>query len=106
MKEKNLQEIQFLEQGLQNLLFQKQAFQMELSETKEALSELESSDDQVFKIIGQIMLKTEKSKIKEEISSKIKIFELRINEIEKQESSLAERIEKIRDDSLKNSKKQ
>ncbi len=104
MKEKNIQEIQFLEQGLQNLLFQKQAFQMELSETKEALSELEKSKDDVFKIIGQIMLRTDKSKVKEEILSKIKIFELRINELEKQEASLTLRIEKIRDDDLKKSK--
>lgn len=104
MKEKNIQEIQFLEQGLQNLLFQKQAFQMELSETKEALTELEKSKDEVFKVIGQIMLRTDKSKVKEEILSKIKIFELRINELEKQESSLTSRIEKIRDEDLKKSK--
>ncbi len=104
MKDKNIQEIQFLEQGLQNLLFQKQAFQMELSETKEALVELEKSKDEVFKVIGQIMLRTDKSKIKEEISSKIKIFELRINELEKQESALTSRIEKIRDEDLKKSK--
>lgn len=104
MKEKNIQEIQFLEQGLQNLLFQKQAFQMELSETKEALSELEKSKDDVFKVIGQIMVKTDKKKIKDEILSKIKIFELRINELEKQEASLTSRIEKIRDEDLKKSK--
>lgn len=99
--EKNIQEIQFLEQGLQNILFQKQAFQMELSEAKEALKELENSKDEVFKVIGQIMIRSEKSKIKEEMLSKIKIFELRMKTLEKQEVSLAERIEKIRDDSLK-----
>ena len=104
MKEKNIQEIQFLEQGLQNLLFQKQAFQMELSESKEALNELENSKDEVFKVIGQIMVKSDKSKLKEEIVTKIKIFELRIKELEKQESSLTERIEKIRDGDLKNFK--
>lgn len=104
MKEKNIQEIQFLEQGLQNLLFQKQAFQMELSEAKEALGELEKSKDEVFKIIGQIMIRSEKSKLKEEILTKIKIFELRIKELEKQETSLTDRIEKIRDGDLKNSK--
>ena len=104
MKEKNIQEIQFLEQGLQNILFQKQAFQMELSEAKEALTELENSKDEVFKIIGQIMIKSDKKKIKDEISSKIKLFELRISELEKQESSLTSRIEKIRDESLKKSK--
>lgn len=104
MKEKSIQEIQFLEQGLQNILFQKQAFQMELSETKEALKELESAKDEVFKIIGQIMIKSDKLKIKEELLSKIKIFELRMKELEKQETSLSGRIEKIRDDDLKDSK--
>jgi prefoldin beta subunit len=101
MEDKNVQEIQFLEQGLQNILFQKQAFQMELSESKDALKELESSNDEVFKIIGQLMIKSEKSKIKEEILNKIKIFELRMKNLEKQEVSLAERIEKIRDNGLK-----
>jgi prefoldin beta subunit len=103
MKENTIQEIQFLEQGLQNILFQKQAFQMELSETKDALKELESSKDEVFKVIGQIMIKTEKSKMKEEMLSKIKIFDLRMKELEKQETALSERIEKIRDDDLGNS---
>ena len=101
MENKDIQEIQFLEQGLQNILFQKQAFQMELSEAKEALKELENSKDEVFKVIGQIMIRSEKSKIKEELLSKIKIFELRMKNLEKQEVSLSERIEKIRDDSLK-----
>jgi len=101
MKEKNVQDIQFLEQGLQNILFQKQAFQMELSETQDALKELENSKDDVFKVIGQIMVKFEKSKMKEEMLNKIKIFELRLKNLEKQEVSLTEHLEKIRDESLK-----
>jgi len=101
MKEKNVQDIQFLEQGLQNILFQKQAFQMELSETQDALKELENSKDDVFKVIGQIMVKFEKSKMKEEMLNKIKIFELRLKNLEKQEVSLTEHMEKIRDDTLK-----
>jgi prefoldin beta subunit len=101
MKDESVQEIQFLEQGLQNILYQKQAFQMELSETKEALKELENSGDEVYKVIGQIMIRSEKSKIKEEMLSKIKIFELRMKNLEKQEVALTDRIEKIRDDGLK-----
>ena len=101
MKDESVQEIQFLEQGLQNILYQKQAFQMELSEAKEALKELENSRDEVYKVIGQIMIRSEKSKIKEEMLSKIKIFELRMKNLEKQEVALTDRIEKIRDDGLK-----
>ena len=47
MKEQNkkIQEMQILEQNLQNFLLQKQAFQMELSETQSALKEIENSGD-------------------------------------------------------------
>ncbi|HPD81920.1 MAG TPA: prefoldin subunit [Candidatus Pacearchaeota archaeon] len=106
--DKNIQEIQFLEQNLQNILFQKQAFQIELSESKESLNALENSSDEVFKTIGQLMIKYEKSKIKDELLNKIKILELRIKTLEKQESTFSEKMEKLRDDFLKekeNSKK-
>lgn len=97
---KNIQEMQFLEQNLQNILFQKQAFQIELSESKEALKELETSKDEVFKVIGQLMIKSEKSKIKDEILNKIKILDLRVKNLEKQENSFSERLEKLREDIL------
>lgn len=97
---KNIQEMQFLEQNLQNILFQKQAFQIELSESKEALKELENSKDEVFKVIGQLMIKSEKSKIKDEILNKIKILDLRVKNLEKQENSFSERLEKLREEIL------
>lgn len=99
--DKDFQEIQFLEQNLQNILFQKQAFQIELSESKESLKELENSKDEVFKIIGQLMVKSEKSKIKEEILNKIKLLELRVKTLEKQESAFSEKMEKLRGEFLK-----
>ena len=94
-RDKKIQEMQMLEQNLQNLLFQKQAFQMELSETKSALNEIGKSGDEVFKIIGQLMIKTDKAKTKEELSNKEKIISLRINSIEKQETSLAKKLEDL-----------
>lgn len=74
---------------------------MELSETKDALKELENSGDEVFKVIGQLMIKSDKTKMKEELLSKIKIFESRIKTLENQENSLADKLESIRDKSLK-----
>lgn len=96
MKNDEIQEMQILEQKLQNTIFQKQAFQMELAETDSAISELEKSKDEVFKIIGQLMIKSDKSKIKEELLDKKRFLELRVKSLEKQESSLNEQIEKIR----------
>ena len=103
MDDKKIQEMQIIEQNLQNLLLQKQAFQMELSETQSALKEIENSGDEVFKIIGQLMIKSDKSKIKGELSNKKKILELRTKAFEKQEVSLIEQLEKIREEFLKNS---
>ena len=95
-EESKMQELQLLEQGLQNTLMQKQAFQMELSETQAALKELKNSGDEVFKIIGQLMIKSEKSKITSDLENKEKVLNLRVSTLEKQESSLTEKFEGLR----------
>ena len=104
INEKKVQEMQILEQNMQNLMFQKQAFQMELSETQVALKEIENSGDEVYKIIGQLMIKSEKSKVKDELLNKEKIIELRVKSIEKQEDSFAEKLEKLREEFLNQQK--
>ena len=98
MNQEKIQEMQFLEQNLQNIILQKQAFQMQLSETDSALNAMANSGEEVFKIIGQLMIKTEKQKIQEELESKKKILELRTKSLEKQESSLSEQLGKLRDE--------
>jgi len=100
-----IREMQILEQNFQNLLLQKQAFEMESSETKSALEEIKKSEGDVFKIIGQLMIKTEKNKIAGELENKEKIISLRLKTIEKQESSLSEKLEKLREELIKSSKK-
>ena len=103
MEEKNqkIQQMKILEQNLQNLIMKKQAFQMELSETQSASKEIENSGEEVFKIIGQLMIKTDKSKMKQELSNKEKILDLRTKAIEKQENSLIERLDKMREEVMK-----
>lgn len=97
MNQEKIQELQILEQTLQNLLAQKQAFQMEFSETDSALKEIEKSGDEVFKIVGQIMLKVGKDKMKEDLLGKEKILEIRLKTIERQENTLMEKLEKVRE---------
>ena len=105
MKENKIQEMQILEQNLQNLLLQKQAFQMELSETEAALNEIEKTDDDVFKIVGQLMIKSNKNKVKKELIDKQKLLEMRLKPFEKQEATLSEKIEKIRQEFMKSMNK-
>ena len=98
-KSKKFEEMQFLEQNIQNLMLQRQAFQMELSETEFAINELNNSkEDDSYKIVGQLMIKFPKSKILEDLKSKKNILDLRLNAIEKQEENLSENIEKIREE--------
>jgi len=102
-----MQEMQFLEQNLQNLLMQKQAFQLEISETESALKELETAGDEVFKIIGQLMIKSDKKKMTEELQSRKKLLGIRLSSFERQEKTMSEQYTKLRKeflDSSKNSK--
>ena len=98
---KKIQEMQILEQSLQNILLQKQAFQMELSENETALNEIKNSSDDVFKIIGQLMIKSKKENIEKDLSEKEKILNLRLKNLEKQEQQLNSQLEKLREEILK-----
>jgi len=100
-KENQIQEINILEQNLQQLFLQKQAFNMELSETETALEEIKKSGDEIFKIVGQLMIKSEKKKIEEELVQKIKLLQLRCNSLDKQEKIFSDKIESIRKELIK-----
>lgn len=96
MDTQKFQELQMMEQNLQNTLMQKQAFQMEISETNSALEEIKKADDDVFKIIGQMMIKSNKTKVLEELENKKKMLDLRMGSLEKQEKNLSEKLEELR----------
>ena len=75
---------------------QKQSFQIELSETMTAIEEVTNSKGDVFKVIGQVMVKSNKDSLKKELSEKKDLLSLRMNAIEKQEAGIRENIERIK----------
>jgi len=101
-----IQELQLLEQNFQQISIQKQAFQLELNETESALSEIEKTNEDVYKIVGNIMIKMGKSDILKELKEKKDILALRFKSIEKQESSFKEKTEKLREEVVKSMKKE
>ena len=103
MDQEKIQEMQILEQRIQNLLLQKQSFQIELSETEGALGEIKKSEE-VFKIVGNIMLKSDKNSVNNELSEKKKLLELRIGSIEKQEDAMEKKAETLRTELVNSSK--
>jgi prefoldin beta subunit len=98
---RKIQEMQVLEQNLQNILLQKQAFNIEMNETINALEELKKTKDEVYKIVGQIMIKTNKKDMETELEKRKELIKLRIKALEKQENFLKEQLDKKREEIIK-----
>jgi len=99
--QEKIQELQGYEQNLHGILMQKQAFQMELSETENALAEISKTEGNVFKMVGQIMIKSEKKTLEEELDKKQKLLNLRLKSIEEQEASLGKKAEELKEEVMK-----
>jgi len=99
--QQKIKQLQIFEQNFQTILMQKQAFQMELTETENALSEIAKSKGDIYKMIGQIMIKTDKNKVESELKRKQELLSLRLKTLEKQESELTEQLEGLRTEIMK-----
>jgi len=93
-----------LEQSIQNLFLQKQVFQLELNETQKALEEIKDSRGDIFKIIGQLMIKTDGEKVEKELEGREKMLDLKLKSLEKQEKTIVERADDVRKEVIKNIK--
>ena len=92
--------LSMMEQNSQYLSSQRQSFQNQMLEIGSALEELESSSES-YKIVGTVMVKVEKLKLKKELEEKKEVVDIRIKSIEKQEKQIKEKSEKLRDEVLK-----
>ena len=100
--QRQIQEIQVYEQGFQQLLMQKKTFRYELDETDYAIKELEKTEGEVFKIIaGQVVVKSDKKILLEEMKNKKEMIELRLKNMDKQEEEYSKKIEEIREQIMK-----
>ena len=88
--EKKIMELQLLEQNFQNSLMQKQRFQTELLETENAFKEVFKTKE-AYKIVGNIMIASKKEDLKKELAERKKIIDLRLKNLEKEESHLKEK---------------
>ena len=96
--QQKIQELQGMEQNLHGLVMQKQAFQMELTETENALKEVASSKDDVFKLVGNIMIKTDKKATEDDLTKKKDLLALRLKSIESEEKDLTDKAEALKTD--------
>ncbi len=102
MKEaqEKINQIQMIQQSMQNLSMQRQQFQIQETEIESALAELDKTDSS-YKIIGNIMVKTDKGALKNDLKEKHEMLKIRISSLEKQEEKLRANAESLQQEVLK-----
>lgn len=97
--EEKIGRMQLMEQNIQNFLMQKQQFQAQMIEITSALDELEPAET-AYKIIGNVMVLSNKEKLKKDLEQKKEMMELRIKSIEKQETEIKDKAKKLQQEVL------
>lgn len=101
--EQKINHLQMMEQSAQNLMAQKQQFQLQQVEIESALKEIENATE-AYKMVGNIMVLSKKEDLKKDLESKKEIADLRIKGLEKQESQIREKASKLQEEILKEMK--
>jgi prefoldin beta subunit len=99
-----INQLSMMEQNLQNFALQKQQFQAQLLEIESAEKELKDSKE-AFRIIGSIMVASDKEKLQKELAEKKEVLNLRIESFEKQEAKIKEKAEAMQKEVLEEMKK-
>lgn len=89
-----------LEQSTHYLSTQRQSFQNQMYEIESATEEL-SDDRETYKILGNLMIKADPKKLKEELLEKKNIISVRISSIQKQEDKIKEESKKLQEEVMK-----
>ena len=100
--QRQIQELQMMEQAFQQLLMQKNAFSMEANETNLVIREVEKVEGEISRIVGgQVVIKTTKEAVLEDMKKKKELIETRMKAINKQEGEFSTKMELIREEIMK-----
>lgn len=92
--EEKINKLAAFEQNSQKLLNQKYAYQNELLEIDSALEELDKSSSS-YKILGNVMIKSDSNKIKSDLKERKELIASRIKSLESQEKNLFDQVKKL-----------
>ena len=88
--QEQISKMQQSQQNLQSILAQKQQVEMENKESERALEELQKAndDDQVFKYVGSILIKSDKKTLIDDLEEKKELSKTQTTVLTKQEERL------------------
>jgi prefoldin beta subunit len=98
--EKKIEQLQLMEQSIQTVLMQRQQLQAQLIEIESALKEIQATDN-AYKILGNIMVKTDRNALENELKTKKDIIELKSKTLEKQEKSIRDKSKSLQEEVMK-----
>ncbi|MCB9362008.1 prefoldin subunit beta [Candidatus Woesearchaeota archaeon] len=98
----NLKKLQTYEQNMQGILRQKQDVSSQLIEIESALSELGEVN---YKIVGNIMVRQDKDKLRKDIEEQKETLNLRLKSLEKQENLIKDKSKEVQEKVLKHMEK-
>lgn len=92
--QERLLRLQQLQQTLQSILAQKQQVDMEKTEVDQTIAELEKTaeDAVIYKAIGSILVKADKTKTKEELVERKELLDTRTTVLAKQEERIRSQV--------------
>ncbi len=91
-------QLQIHTQQLQSISIQKQTLMLQGKEIEKALEEITKSDGQdIYKAVGPILIKTDKTLITKELDEKKDDIEIKIRILEKQEKKIKEKVQELQD---------
>jgi prefoldin beta subunit len=98
--QEKINKLSMMEQTLQSFLAQKQTFQAQLMEIESALDELKKTD-KAYRIVGNVMVFSDKESLISDLNQKKETVELRIKSIDKQETKMREKTSELQSEVMK-----
>lgn len=95
------QELEILQHNLQHLAMQRQTIQFELNEVTNALAEIDKPHEEIYRVIGNVMVRADRETLKKELDERKKLLEMRFQAVEKQEIVLEAKLKEIQQEHLR-----
>ncbi len=93
--ESEISRLQVLEQNLKGIEMQRQNVQLQLFESENSLNELKNYEGKPFKIVGPVMIESNKEDVVRDLKEKMDLLKVRSESMGKQEISLKKEFEEI-----------
>jgi prefoldin beta subunit len=97
--QQRLLRLQQLQQTLQGVMAQKQQLELQLTEVEQATNELEKTAKTavIYKSIGALLIKAEKTKVTTELKEREELLKMRVDVLGKQEERLRNQVKDLQE---------